>query len=89
MVLPVRSLIHCGTGRFCFCAFASFCLVRKVLWLCRTKVARQRSVPVMLFYIPKAGSTASSFLVGGDILGDARKKPAGEGILIDEEKNSW
>ena len=32
IVLPVLSLIHCGIGRFCFCALASFCLVRKVLW---------------------------------------------------------
>lgn len=33
MLLSVRSLIHCGTGRFCFWALASFCLVRKDLWL--------------------------------------------------------
>lgn len=33
MVLFVRSLIHWGTGRFCFCALASFCLVRNDLWL--------------------------------------------------------
>lgn len=32
MVLPVLSLIHCGIGRFCFCAFASFCFVRNDLW---------------------------------------------------------
>lgn len=34
MVLPVRRRIHWGMGRFCFCAFASFCFVLKVLWLC-------------------------------------------------------
>jgi hypothetical protein len=34
MVLLVLRRIHWGMGRFCFCAFASFCLVRKVLWLC-------------------------------------------------------
>lgn len=34
MVLPVRSRIHWGMGRFCFWALASFCLTRKVLWLC-------------------------------------------------------
>ena len=32
MVLLVLSLIHCGIGRFCFCAFASFCFVRNDLW---------------------------------------------------------
>ena len=32
IVLPVLSRIHCGMGRFCFCAFASFCFVRKDLW---------------------------------------------------------
>lgn len=35
MVLPVLRRIHCGIGRFCFCALASFCLVRKDLWLCK------------------------------------------------------
>jgi hypothetical protein len=34
MVLPVRRRIHWGMGRFCFWALASFCLVRKDLWLC-------------------------------------------------------
>jgi hypothetical protein len=34
MVLPVLRRIHCGMGRFCFCALASFCFVRKDLWLC-------------------------------------------------------
>jgi hypothetical protein len=34
MVLPVRSRIHWGMGRFCFWALASFCLILKVLWLC-------------------------------------------------------
>lgn len=38
MVLPVRRRIHWGMGRFCFCALASFCLVRKVLWLCRGRI---------------------------------------------------
>lgn len=33
MVLPVRRRIHCGMGRFCFCAFASLVFVRKDLWL--------------------------------------------------------
>jgi hypothetical protein len=32
MVLPVRRRIHWGIGRFCFCALASFCFVRKDLW---------------------------------------------------------
>ena len=32
MVLPVRRRIHCGIGRFCFCALASFCFVRNDLW---------------------------------------------------------
>lgn len=32
MVLPVRRRIHCGMGRFCFCALASLTFVRKVLW---------------------------------------------------------
>lgn len=32
IVLPVRRRIHCGIGRFCFCALASFCFVRKDLW---------------------------------------------------------
>jgi hypothetical protein len=34
MVLPVLNRIHCGIGLFCFCALASFCFVRKDLWLC-------------------------------------------------------
>jgi len=34
IVLPVRRRIHCGIGRFCFWAFASFCFVRKDLWDC-------------------------------------------------------
>lgn len=34
MVLSVRRRIHWGMGRFCFFALASFCLVRKDLWLC-------------------------------------------------------
>lgn len=34
MVLPVRSRIHWGMGLFCFCARASFCLVRKDLCDC-------------------------------------------------------
>lgn len=34
MVLPVLNRIHCGIGLFCFWALASFCFVRKVLWLC-------------------------------------------------------
>ena len=34
MVLFVRRRIHCGMGRFCFCALASFCLVRNDLWDC-------------------------------------------------------
>ena len=32
IVFPVLNRIHCGIGRFCFCAFASFCFVRKDLW---------------------------------------------------------
>lgn len=32
MVLPVLRRTHCGIGRFCFCALASFCFVLKVLW---------------------------------------------------------
>ena len=38
MVLPVLNLIHCGIGRFCFCAFASFTFVRNDLWDCRDHV---------------------------------------------------
>lgn len=34
MVLSVRRRIHWGMGRFCFFALASFCFVRKDLWLC-------------------------------------------------------
>jgi len=34
MVLPVLRRIHWGMGRFCFCARASFCLVRNDLWDC-------------------------------------------------------
>jgi hypothetical protein len=34
MVLLVLRRIHWGMGRFCFCALASFCLVRKDFWLC-------------------------------------------------------
>ena len=41
MVLPVRRRIHCGIGRFCFCALASFFFVRKDLWLW---MREQRSV---------------------------------------------
>ena len=33
IVLPVRRRIHCGIGRFCFAALASFFLVRNDLWL--------------------------------------------------------
>ena len=35
ILLLVRRRIHCGSGRFCFCALASFCFVRKDLWLWR------------------------------------------------------
>ena len=51
-VLPVRSLIHCGTGRFCFCAFAIFCLVRNDLWLCYTIVS------LRFFRWPSSGHAA-------------------------------
>jgi hypothetical protein len=34
IVLFVLRRIHWGMGRFCFCARASFCLVRKDFWLC-------------------------------------------------------
>jgi hypothetical protein len=34
MVLLVLRRIHWGMGRFCFCARASFCLVRKDFWDC-------------------------------------------------------
>lgn len=43
MVLPVLSLIHCGMGRFCFCAFASFCFVRNDLWDCTRGVSAKPS----------------------------------------------
>lgn len=39
MVLPVLKRIHCGMGRFCFCARASFCFVRKDLWDCHVLVS--------------------------------------------------
>lgn len=38
MVLPVLNRIHWGIGLFCFWAFASFCFVRKVLWLCVRRI---------------------------------------------------
>ena len=34
IVLFVRRRIHCGMGRFCFAALASFFFVRNDLWLC-------------------------------------------------------
>lgn len=37
--LLVRRRIHWGTGRFCFCDLASFCLVRKDLRLCEEEFA--------------------------------------------------
>lgn len=43
MVLPVLKRIHCGIGRFCFCALASFCLVRKDLWLYYRKYHQHHS----------------------------------------------
>ena len=43
MVLPVLKRIHWGIGRFCFWALASFCLVRKLLWLCTNKKSQQPS----------------------------------------------
>jgi hypothetical protein len=39
MVLPVLNRIHWGMGLFCFWALASFCFVRKVLWLCNSRVS--------------------------------------------------
>lgn len=39
MVLPVLNRIHCGIGLFCFWALASFCLVRKDLWLCSESIS--------------------------------------------------
>jgi hypothetical protein len=39
IVFPVRRRIHWGMGLFCFAAFASFCLVRKVLWACNLRLA--------------------------------------------------
>lgn len=42
MVFPVLNRIHCGIGRFCFCARASFCFVRKDLWLYITFVSSAR-----------------------------------------------
>lgn len=58
MVLPVRRRIHWGIGRFCFCAFASFCLVRKVLWLwlwehdCQLSMSTIISRPQSPFSLP-------------------------------------
>lgn len=40
MVFPVRNRIHWGMGRFCFWARASFCFVRKDLWLCGCGIGR-------------------------------------------------
>lgn len=45
MVLPVLRRIHWGMGRFCFWALASFCLVRKVLWLYISRKKRIISKP--------------------------------------------
>ena len=45
MVLPVRRRIHCGIGRFCFCALASFCFVRKDLWDCINLVSDGLEIP--------------------------------------------
>lgn len=44
MVLPVRRRIHWGIGLFCFWALASFCLTRKVLWLCFRDAPRQHNL---------------------------------------------
>ena len=44
MVLPVRRRIHWGIGLFCFWALASFCLTRKVLWLCFRDAPRQHNM---------------------------------------------
>ena len=32
ILFPVRILIHCGIGRFCFSFLANFCLILNVLW---------------------------------------------------------
>ena len=59
MVLPVLNRIHCGMGLFCFCARASFCLVRKVLWLCN----HISSVSVALKkFVAQSSTTASTSL---------------------------
>lgn len=39
IVLLVLNRIHWGIGLFCFCALASFCFVRKDLWLYRTIIS--------------------------------------------------
>ena len=44
MVFPVLNLIHCGIGRFCFCALASFTFVLNVLWDCKDLSASKTSV---------------------------------------------
>lgn len=50
MVLPVRRRIHWGIGLFCFWALASFCLTRKVLWLCFRDAHRQHNLSLSSFW---------------------------------------
>lgn len=52
IVLPVRRRIHCGIGRFCFCALASFCFVRKDLWL----YIRDHTLASCLFALISSGA---------------------------------
>lgn len=60
MVLPVRRRIHCGIGLFCFCALASFCLVRKVLWLCVfTIMSAVYYVVAVIFHFDPSSSPSS------------------------------
>ena len=56
MVFPVLKRIHCGMGLFCFCALASFCFVRKDLWLWFGKKSLAKSVQHRLQLLLESGS---------------------------------
>lgn len=62
MVLLVRRRIHWGIGRFCFCALASFCLVRKDLWDCEN---RQYGVPTGCVMAAPAAEKRTGIVTAG------------------------